>query len=147
MGFHIHNHTGHHCHFCNLFLKKNFTNKKICSFFRFKIFYRKYTNFNILFSLYLQVYFPVVFSLYNPELVYRLYEKDVPSIFEQLTVGTDNGYWRYFGFGMFCMHQTEYNLVGGVPEYESWGGEDVQFYERFGDFPNIKVNICIIYLM
>ncbi|KAB7502763.1 Chondroitin sulfate N-acetylgalactosaminyltransferase 2 [Armadillidium nasatum] len=86
-----------------------------------------------------QVYFPVLFSFFNPKLVYSLYDKTVPDILDQLHVSRDNGFWRYYGFGMFCMHKKEFEAAGGIPEIYSWGEEDLIFFEQFRKFPSIKV--------
>ncbi|RXG71701.1 Chondroitin sulfate N-acetylgalactosaminyltransferase 1 [Armadillidium vulgare] len=85
-----------------------------------------------------QVYFPVLFSFFNPKLVYSLYDKTVPDILDQLHVSRDNGFWRYYGFGMFCMHKKEFEAAGGIPEIYSWGEEDLIFFEQFRKFPSIK---------
>lgn len=86
-----------------------------------------------------QVYYPVVFSLYNPKLVYPLFDKVVPPVNEQLSVDEQSGFWRTFGFGMACMFRDDYEASGGFPDIRTWGGEDVALYQQFLKLDNIKV--------
>lgn len=38
--------------------------------------------------------------------------------------------WQDFGHGIAALHRDVFNASGGVPEFESWGGEDNLFSER-----------------
>lgn len=86
-----------------------------------------------------QVYYPVVFSLFNPSLVYPLLDRDIPPLPEQLNVDQDTGFWRTFGFGMSCMYIADYEASGGFPDLSTWGGEDTKLYENFLNLKSIKV--------
>ncbi|KAF4523579.1 hypothetical protein B566_EDAN014327 [Ephemera danica] len=68
-----------------------------------------------------QVYYPIVFSLYNPRVVYLLHGKRVPPEPQQLVISKDTGFWRDFGYGMTCQYRY----------HTTWGGEDVRLYRKF----------------
>jgi len=56
-----------------------------------------------------QAYFPMVFSLYNPNVTHYL-NRESPSAkefkpTEKPILGKDTGFWRNFGFGMVCAYR------------------------------------------
>eukprot|EP00039_Didymoeca_costata_P013205 m.196991 g.196991 ORF g.196991 m.196991 type:complete len:491 (-) comp15705_c1_seq9:254-1726(-) len=68
-----------------------------------------------------QVYFPIVWSFYKGN--------DMPL---QTSRYANTGIWRESGFGMACMHLTEFKSVGGFDkDVEGWGMEDVLIFEKF----------------
>ena len=74
-----------------------------------------------------QAYFPVVFMLYNPDVVYN--GKPVP---KQVTISRSTGHWASYAFGMVCVYRKDYEAVGGFDlDIKGWGAEDVKLYERF----------------
>uniref|UniRef100_A0A0P4WBL1 Hexosyltransferase n=1 Tax=Scylla olivacea TaxID=85551 RepID=A0A0P4WBL1_SCYOL len=87
-----------------------------------------------------QVYYPMVFSLYNPKLVYPLQDQKVPPIPEQLKVTEETGFWREFGFGMSCVARGDYEAAGGFLDIRAWGGEDEALYQQFLMKGYIKVS-------
>lgn len=86
-----------------------------------------------------QVYYPIIFSLYNPSLVYPLLDKPVPPVQDQLAVGEHTGFWREFGYGMACVTRGDYLGAGGYPDIRTWGGEDEALYQQFLTKDHIKV--------
>ncbi|XP_017893539.1 chondroitin sulfate synthase 1 [Ceratina calcarata] len=81
-----------------------------------------------------QIYFPVVFSQYDPKLVQNAVGEQDAFIINEKT-----GYWRQFGFGIVSLYKQDYKSVGGFDLLiQGWGKEDVDFYEKV-----IKSNVRI----
>ncbi|EDO49436.1 predicted protein, partial [Nematostella vectensis] len=76
-----------------------------------------------------QVYYPIVFSLYNPEVVYG---GSPPPSKEQFKVNRESGYWRTYGFGMACQYRSDFLTTGGFDlSIKGWGMEDVRLYRKY----------------
>ena len=78
-----------------------------------------------------QVYYPVVFSQYDPDLTCD--ENAAPCRrFSPFHFSTDAGYWRRFGYGIASMYNADYRAIGGFDtSIQGWGKEDVDLYSKF----------------
>lgn len=80
-----------------------------------------------------QIYFPVVFSQYNP----KIFPKDLRN--DAFSIDEKTGFWRQFGFGIVSLYKQDYEAVGGFDlSIQGWGKEDVDFFEKV-----VKSNIKI----
>lgn len=83
------------------------------------------------------LYYPMVFSLYNPEVVYN---GRPPEIYQQLYIGKDNGFWRDFGFGMTCVYKNDFVETKGFDtSIHGWGTEDLKLYRKF-----LQTNLAVV---
>ncbi|XP_076624346.1 chondroitin sulfate synthase [Colletes latitarsis] len=81
-----------------------------------------------------QMYFPVVFSQYDPRIVRRIARNR-----DTFDIDETTGYWRQFGFGIVSLYKQDYKTVGGFDlSIHGWGKEDVDFFERV-----VKSNVKI----
>lgn len=90
------------------------------------------------------VFYPVVFSLYNPTLVYHALGKNGKSAHDRTKlrrVHKDHGFWRDFGFGMSCQYQKDYTKIGGFDlSLHGWGLEDVLLYRKYASSSSFSIN-------
>ncbi|XP_058036441.1 chondroitin sulfate N-acetylgalactosaminyltransferase 1 isoform X1 [Ahaetulla prasina] len=78
-----------------------------------------------------KVFYPVLFSQYNPSLIYGHHDS-IPPLKQQLVIKKEAGFWRDFGFGMTCQFRSDYINIGGFDlDIKGWGGEDVQLYRKY----------------
>lgn len=115
---------------------------------------------------YTQVYFPIVYSEYNPEVVngadYNRFgnepvesepdssntvdsvetvktEREIANLKYSKEITDDNGYFRQYGFGILSIYKCDFNRVGGFDlKIKGWGLEDVELFETL-----IKSNLTV----
>lgn len=74
-----------------------------------------------------QVYFPVVFSQYNPQIVYA----DTSPRENKFVFTKKSGFWRDYGFGITCIYKSDLLRVGGFDtSILGWGLEDVDLFAK-----------------
>ena len=75
-----------------------------------------------------QVYYPIVFSQYAPEV--SSWNEDYDNT--TFRYSSDIGFWRLYGFGITCQYRTDFDGIGGFDTtIQGWGMEDVQLYDRY----------------
>ena len=85
-----------------------------------------------------RVYFPLMFSKFNPQIVYFNYSippgknssKFTPPL--RTTIFTRRaGVWRKYSYGPVCVYANDVITVGGLnTTIRGWGLEDLNFYEK-----------------
>ncbi|CAF1475031.1 unnamed protein product [Rotaria magnacalcarata] len=87
--------------------------------------------------LHKQVYFPIIFSQYDP----NYWETQLsPSNFSSFHFRDDTGYWRQYGFGMLGIYKADLKLSGNWNvEISGWGKEDVEIYDKLVQSPTLNV--------
>ncbi|CAF1135648.1 unnamed protein product [Adineta ricciae] len=75
-----------------------------------------------------QVYFPIIFSQYDP----HYWETTSTQInFSSFHLRDDIGYWRQYGFGMLGIYKSDLGSIGNWNvEINGWGKEDVEIYDK-----------------
>ncbi|XP_007905570.1 chondroitin sulfate synthase 1 [Callorhinchus milii] len=74
-----------------------------------------------------QVYFPIIFSQYDPKIVYA---GNVPSD-NNYAFTIKTGFWRNYGFGITCVYKSDLLRSGGFDiSIQGWGMEDVDLFNK-----------------
>lgn len=76
-----------------------------------------------------QVYYPIVFSQYDPSLIC---DESESCTISRTNFTSDLGYWRSFGYGIVSTYKSDLKSVGGFDtSIKGWGKEDVDLYTKF----------------
>jgi len=100
-----------------------------------------------------QVFFPIVYSQYDPKWVYHSEDAQAEDVVQQVEemqesnevdwnlphhmrnpylISKDSGYWRQFGFGIAAIYNQDFRRVGGFDtSIQGWGKEDVDLFNKF----------------
>ncbi|MGH0138567.1 UNVERIFIED_CONTAM: hypothetical protein FKN15_072989 [Acipenser sinensis] len=74
-----------------------------------------------------QVYYPVIFSQYDPKIVYG----GNPPEDSTFVFTKKSGFWRDYGFGITCIYKTDLIKAGGFDtSIQGWGLEDVDLFTK-----------------
>ncbi|XP_002730458.2 chondroitin sulfate synthase 3-like [Saccoglossus kowalevskii] len=77
-----------------------------------------------------QVYYPGMFSLFDPNVVY--FNKSSTQKSKTIQIAKETGFFRDFSYGMVCTYKSDYRNVGGFDlDIKGWGNEDLDLYEKF----------------
>ena len=83
-----------------------------------------------------QVYFPIMFSQFDPDLS-DIHNNRPESYY---TINADAGIWRTYSYGPVCLYGRDLQAVGGFnTSIQGWGWEDVDLYEKFVKHKDIDV--------
>lgn len=80
-----------------------------------------------------QVYFPIVFSQYDPKMLCPSGDEkcDLPGANSTFSFQHDLGYWRQSGFGIAGLYKSDFERIGGFDTtIMGWGKEDVDLFNR-----------------
>ncbi|KAK2727778.1 hypothetical protein QYM36_008312 [Artemia franciscana] len=73
-----------------------------------------------------QIYFPIVFSEFDPSSVYRKSESP-----DHFLISESSGYWRFFGYGIVSLYRCDLKFIGGYDtSITGWGKEDVDLFDK-----------------
>ena len=75
-----------------------------------------------------QVYFPVIFSLYNSDIADKL---NIP---RKSIVSAETGFWNKYNYRVVCIYQSDYQNIGGF-DTTMLSGEDVALFEKIRNSP------------
>jgi chondroitin sulfate synthase len=84
-----------------------------------------------------QVYFPIIFSQYDPN-----YWRGAQNFsdFKRFPLRSDMGYWRQYGFGMLGIYKADLGPSGSWNvQISGWGKEDVEIYDKMVQSPHLRV--------
>ena len=76
-----------------------------------------------------QAYFPIMFSLYNPQFVWKKIVN-----FKNISFAEEIGYWRFHSFGQLSVYKSDFTNIGGYDSnIRGWGKEDIDLFQKVLD--------------
>ncbi|XP_071586492.1 chondroitin sulfate synthase 3 [Heliangelus exortis] len=74
-----------------------------------------------------QVYYPIIFSQYDPKVIYG----GNPPADSSFVFTKRTGFWREYGFGITCIYKSDLFTAGGFDtSIQGWGLEDVDLFTK-----------------
>ncbi|MFT7815754.1 chondroitin sulfate synthase 3 [Arapaima gigas] len=74
-----------------------------------------------------QAYFPIIFSQYDPKIVYS----GSPPDDSNFVFTKKSGFWRDYGYGIACIYKSDLLKAGGFDtSIKGWGLEDVDLFAK-----------------
>ncbi|XP_044146931.1 chondroitin sulfate synthase 3 [Bufo gargarizans] len=74
-----------------------------------------------------QVYYPIVFSQYDPKVIYG----GNPPADSNFVFTKKTGFWRDYGYGITCIYKHDLLNIGGFDtSIQGWGLEDVDLFNK-----------------
>ncbi|KAM6328836.1 chondroitin sulfate synthase 3 [Alca torda] len=74
-----------------------------------------------------QVYYPIIFSQYDPKVIYG----GSPPADSSFVFTKRTGFWREYGFGITCIYKSDLLTAGGFDtSIQGWGLEDVDLFSK-----------------
>ncbi|XP_067171714.1 chondroitin sulfate synthase 3 [Apteryx mantelli] len=74
-----------------------------------------------------QVYYPIIFSQYDPKVIYG----GNPPADSSFVFTKRTGFWREYGFGITCIYKSDLLNAGGFDtSIQGWGLEDVDLFTK-----------------
>ncbi|KAM4054102.1 chondroitin sulfate synthase 3 [Anomaloglossus baeobatrachus] len=74
-----------------------------------------------------QVYYPIVFSQYDPKVIYG----GNPHADSNFVFTKKTGFWRDYGYGITCIYKSDLLKIGGFDtSIQGWGLEDVDLFTK-----------------
>jgi hypothetical protein len=78
------------------------------------------------------VYYPMVFSLYDPHLIYEVIHKEtIPSVQNQLRIDHDKGRWQQNHYGVSCQYRTDFLAMSNDLGLDTWQDADQTLYTKY----------------
>ena len=72
-----------------------------------------------------QVFFPIAFSFYKPELIQKYAQRQ-----PRTAISSDTGFFLRYNYQIVALYQSDYTLIGGFGTTRSVSNDDVRFIDK-----------------